>query len=144
MFFYKVVNYPSTCFTRSFLALSAHKSIKFTIKFKIFDVHYPHIPFCNFQNSVSEKMRCCLTFVCMYIRDRRERRLVSNINVSVDPINVSDHVLVTAQVKLSDPCDSSRHNQKEKDTRRVERTRGPGALYRAQEYHCSLVLFFFT
>ena len=22
-------------------------------------------------------------------------------------------------------------------------TRGPGALYRAQEYHCNLVLFFF-
>ena len=43
------------------------KVIKFTIKFKIFDFHYPHIPFCNFQNSVSKKMWCCLTFVCVYI-----------------------------------------------------------------------------
>ena len=43
------------------------KVIKFTIKFKIFDFHYPHIPFCNFQNSVSEKIWCCLTFVCVYI-----------------------------------------------------------------------------
>ena len=24
-----------------------------------------------------------------------------------------------------------------------EKTRGPGALYRAQEYHCNFVLFFF-
>ena len=43
------------------------KVIKFTIKFKIFDFHYPHIPFCNFQNSVSEKMWCCSTFICVYI-----------------------------------------------------------------------------
>ena len=43
------------------------KVIEFTIKFKIFDFHYPHILFCNFQNSVSEKMCCCLTFVCVYI-----------------------------------------------------------------------------
>ena len=43
------------------------KVIKFTIKFKIFDFHYPNIPFCNFQNSVSDKMWCCLTFVCVYI-----------------------------------------------------------------------------
>ena len=43
------------------------KIIKFTIKFKIFYFHYPHIPLCNFQNSVSEKMWCCLTFVCVYI-----------------------------------------------------------------------------
>ena len=43
------------------------KVIKFTIKFEIFDLHYPHFPFCNFQNSVSVKMRCCLTFVCVYI-----------------------------------------------------------------------------
>ena len=25
----------------------------------------------------------------------------------------------------------------------LPKTRGPGALYRAQEYHCNLVLFFF-
>ena len=43
------------------------KVIKFAIKFKIFDFHYLHIPFCNFQNSVSEKMWCCLTFVCVYM-----------------------------------------------------------------------------
>ena len=43
------------------------KVIKFAIKFKICDFHYPHIPICNFQNSVSEKMWCCLTFVCVYI-----------------------------------------------------------------------------
>ena len=42
------------------------KVIKLTIKFKIC-FQYPHIPFCNFQNSVSEKMWCCLTFVCVYI-----------------------------------------------------------------------------
>ena len=30
------------------------KVIKFTTKFKVFDFHYPNIPFCNFQNSVSE------------------------------------------------------------------------------------------
>ena len=55
--------YPNTWFTRSFLARSAHQSIKF----KIFDFHYPHIPLCNFQKSVSEKMWCCLTFVCVSI-----------------------------------------------------------------------------
>ena len=43
------------------------KVITFTIKFKIFDFNYPNIPFCNFQNSVSEKIWCCLTFVCIYI-----------------------------------------------------------------------------
>ena len=26
---------------------------------------------------------------------------------------------------------------------KLQKTRGPGALYRAQEYHCNLVLFFF-
>ena len=31
------------------------------------DFHYPHIPFCDFQNSASEKIWSCLTFVCMYI-----------------------------------------------------------------------------
>ena len=45
------------------------KVIKFTIEFKIFDFFYPNIPFCNFQNSVSEKMWCCLTFVCVFILD---------------------------------------------------------------------------
>ena len=49
------------------------KVIKFAIKFKIFDFHYPHIPFCNFQNRVSEKMWCCLTFVCVYISHFRRR-----------------------------------------------------------------------
>ena len=33
------------------------KVIWFIIKFKIFDFHYPHIPFCNFQNSIFDKMR---------------------------------------------------------------------------------------
>ena len=42
------------------------KVIKFTIKFKIFDFYYPHIPYCNFKNSVYEKMWCCLTSVCVY------------------------------------------------------------------------------
>ena len=63
---YTVVNCPNTSFTKS-LALSTIKEITFTIKFKIFDFHYPHISFCNFQNSVYEKMWCCLTFVCVYI-----------------------------------------------------------------------------
>ena len=42
------------------------KVTKFTIKFKIFDFHYPHISFCNFQNSVSEKNVALLNF-CVYI-----------------------------------------------------------------------------
>ena len=48
------------------------KVIRFAIKFKIFDFHYQHFPFCNFQNSVFEKMWCCLTFVCVYIFFERE------------------------------------------------------------------------
>ena len=44
------------------------KVIKFTLKYQIlvFDFNYSHIPFCNFPNSVSEKLLCCLTFVCVY------------------------------------------------------------------------------
>ena len=61
-----VMNYPNAWVTRSYLAQSAHKSNKIYNKLKIFDFYFPYIPFCNFQNSVSEKMWCCLTFVCVY------------------------------------------------------------------------------
>ena len=37
------------------LALSAHKSNKIYNKIQKNDFHYPHLPFYNFQNSVSEK-----------------------------------------------------------------------------------------
>ena len=44
------------------------KVIQFIIKLKIFYFHYPHIPFCNFQNSVSEKNVVLLNFsLCVYI-----------------------------------------------------------------------------
>ena len=47
------------------------KIIKFTIKFKIFDFHYSHIPFCNFQINVSEKNVVLLNLfkfcLCVYI-----------------------------------------------------------------------------
>ena len=35
----------------------------------MFDFHYPHIPFCNFQNSVSEKNAVLLNFcLCVYVQ----------------------------------------------------------------------------
>ena len=38
-----------------------------SVYFKIFDFHYPHIPFCNFQNSISEKNVLLLNFcLCVY------------------------------------------------------------------------------
>ena len=50
-----------------FSSKCSSKVIKFTIKFKIFDFHYPHILFCNFQNSVSEKNVVLLNFcLCVY------------------------------------------------------------------------------
>ena len=55
------------------------KLIKFAIKFKIIDFHHPHIPFCNFQNSVSEKMLCCLTFVCVYIIRSFNEKFEANV-----------------------------------------------------------------
>ena len=59
------------------------KVIKFTITFKIFDFHYPHILFCNFQNSGSEKMWCCLTFVCMYILWNTLYEKITNIPIFI-------------------------------------------------------------
>ena len=48
------------------LAQSAHKSNKIYNK-KIFDFHNPQSPFCNFQNSVSEKNVVLLNFyLCVY------------------------------------------------------------------------------
>ena len=63
---YTVVNYPNTWFTRSFLARSVHKSNK--IYNKIQNIWFPLPTYSVLQllNSVSEKMWCCLTFVCVY------------------------------------------------------------------------------
>ena len=51
------------------------------MKFKIFDFHYPDIPFCNFQNSVSEKIWCCLTYVCVYISRRQILRIFNRFKI---------------------------------------------------------------
>ena len=65
--FNTVVNYPNTWFTRSFLLEVLIKVIEFTIKFKVFDFHYQHMPFCNFQNSVSKNVVLLNFCLCVYM-----------------------------------------------------------------------------
>ena len=65
---YRVMNYPNTLFTRSFLAWSAHKNNK--IHNKIQNIWFPLPTYSVLQlpkQCLRKKMLCCLTFVCVYI-----------------------------------------------------------------------------
>ena len=80
------------------------KVIKFTIKLQIFDFHFPYIPFYNFQNSVSEKMWCCLTFVCVYtysVLIYNVTAVTSLVTISIDLVPMSCHTLLTSVQRVT-------------------------------------------
>ena len=66
--------------------------------------------------------------------------LVHDLFISIQLVRNFSAMLQEGNVKFEKSAITLKYAM---DSERIYQTRGPGALYRAQEYHCNLVLFFF-